>query len=116
MFCCVCSVALWSLDSCWRSTWALAIIEAIECDIGHFRPAFARSHGHQHDVIRRSGIGRIDLAAARHYLTSEVPAGSMPALLAASAVLALQRLVLPVMHWMDDRRAFGILRPRGGER
>lgn len=61
-------------------------------------------------------IGRIDLAAARHYLTSEVPAGSMPALLAASAVLALQRLVLPVMHWMDDRRAFGILRPRGGER
>jgi hypothetical protein len=60
-------------------------------------------------------IGRIDLAAARHYLTSEVPAGSMPALLAASAVLALQRLVLPVLHWRDDRRAFGILRPRGGE-
>ena len=38
----------------------------------------------------------------------------MPALLAASAVLALQRLVLPVMHWMDDTRAFGILRPRQG--
>ncbi len=34
----------------------------------------------------------------------------MPALLATSAVLALQRLVLPVMHWMDDSRAFGILR------
>jgi hypothetical protein len=47
---------------------------------------------------------------------SEVPAGSMPGLLATSAVLALQRLVLPVMHWMNDRRAFGILRPRGGER
>lgn len=61
-------------------------------------------------------VGRIDLAAARRYLTSEVPAGSMPALLAASAVLALQRLVLPVMHWMDDSKAFGILRPRrGGE-
>ena len=40
-------------------------------------------------------IGRIDLAAARRYLFSEVPAGSMPALLATSAVLALQRLVLP---------------------
>ena len=59
-------------------------------------------------------IGRIDLAAARRYLTSEVPAGSMPALLAASAVLALQRLILPVMHWMDDSRTYGILRPRSG--
>jgi hypothetical protein len=59
-------------------------------------------------------IGRIDLAAARRYLTSEVPAGSMPALLAASGVLALQRLVLPLMHWMGDTRAYGILRPRGG--
>jgi hypothetical protein len=40
----------------------------------------------------------------------------MPALLAASAVLALQRLILPVMHWMDDSRTYGILRPRrGGE-
>jgi len=61
-------------------------------------------------------IGRIDLAAAGRYLTSEVPAGSMPALLAASAVLALQRLILPVLHWMDDSRTYGILRPRrGGE-
>jgi hypothetical protein len=61
-------------------------------------------------------IGRIDLAAARRYLTSEVPAGSMPALLATSAVLALQRLVLPVLHWMDDTKTFGVLRPRrGGE-
>jgi hypothetical protein len=57
-------------------------------------------------------IGRIDLAGARRYLTSEVPAGSLPALLAASAVLALQRLVLPLVHWLDDRRAFGTLRPR----
>jgi hypothetical protein len=62
-------------------------------------------------------IGRIDLAAARRYLFSEVPSGSLPALLATSAVLALQRLVLPVVHWMDDGRAFGVLRPRpGGER
>ena len=59
-------------------------------------------------------IGRIDLAAARRYLMSEVPSGSLPSLLAASAALALQRLVLPVAHWMDDRRAFGILRPRNG--
>jgi hypothetical protein len=59
-------------------------------------------------------IGRIDLAAARRYLFSEVPSGSLPALLATSAVLALQRLVLPAVHWMDDSRAFGVLRPRAG--
>jgi len=57
-------------------------------------------------------IGRIDLAGARRYLLSEVPHGSLPALLAAGAVLALQRLVLPSFHWLDDTRAFGILRPR----
>jgi hypothetical protein len=61
------------------------------------------------DVLQ---IGRIDLAGARRYLLREVPHGSLPALLATVAVLALQRLVLPVIHWMDDTRAFGILRPR----
>jgi hypothetical protein len=59
-------------------------------------------------------IGRIDLGAARRYLFSEVPSGSLPALLATSAVLALQRLVLPLAHWMDDTRGFGVLRPRDG--
>ena len=59
-------------------------------------------------------IGRVDLAGARRYLLSEVPSRSMPALLATSAVLALQRLVLPVVYWMDDSRAFGSLRPRHG--
>jgi len=62
------------------------------------------------DVLQ---IGRIDLAGARRYLLREVPPGSLPALLATSAVLALQRLVLPLIHWLDDRRAFGTLRPRG---
>ena len=57
-------------------------------------------------------IGRIDLAAARRYLLREIPSGSLPALLAASAVLALQRLVLPLVHWFDDTRPFGTLRPR----
>jgi hypothetical protein len=63
------------------------------------------------DVLQ---LGRVDLAGARRYLQREVPAGSLPSLLAASAVLALQRLVLPVFHWMDDTRAFGTLRPRTG--
>jgi hypothetical protein len=62
------------------------------------------------DVLQ---LGRIDLAGARRYLMSEVPAGSLPALIATSAMLALQRLVLPFFYWMDDTRAFGSLRPRG---
>jgi hypothetical protein len=61
------------------------------------------------DVLQ---LGRIDLAAARRYLLSEVPHGSLPALIAASAMLALQRLVLPVVYWLDDTRAYGTLRPR----
>ena len=61
------------------------------------------------DVLQ---LGRIDLATARRYIMSEVPHGSLPALLAASAMLALQRLVLPIVYWMDDTRAFGTLRPR----
>ena len=60
-------------------------------------------------------IGRIDLAVARRYLLREVPPGSLPALLAAGAVLSLQRLLLPVFYWLDDSRAFGSLRPRLGE-
>jgi hypothetical protein len=63
------------------------------------------------DVLQ---LGRIDLAGARRYLLREVPHGSLPALLAASAVLSLQRLILPILHWLDDTRAFGTLRPRAG--
>ena len=59
-------------------------------------------------------IGRVDLAGARRYLFSDVPSGSLPGLLATSAALALQRLVLPVFHWIDDTRPFGVLRPRLG--
>jgi hypothetical protein len=62
-------------------------------------------------------IGRVDLTGARRYLFREVPPGSLPALLATAAILMLQRWILPVLHWLDDRRALGILRPwRGGDR
>lgn len=66
-------------------------------------------YGRGDDVLQ---LGRVDLAGARRYVMSEVPSGSLPALLAASAMLALQRLVLPVVYWLDDSRAFGTLRPR----
>jgi hypothetical protein len=68
-------------------------------------------YGRGDDLLQ---VGRVDLAGARRYLFSEVPSGSLPGLLATSAVLALQRLVLPVFYWMDDTRPFGSLRPRHG--
>lgn len=68
-------------------------------------------YGRGDDVLQ---LGRIDLAGARRYLQRDVPAGSLPALLAASAILGLQRLVLPVIHWFDDTRPFGTLRPWAG--
>lgn len=57
-------------------------------------------------------VGRIDLAAARAYLFEQVPHRSLPGLLVASSILGLQRLVLPVVYWLDDDRTFGTLRPR----
>jgi hypothetical protein len=67
------------------------------------------------DYVRGDDIlqlGRIDLVGARRYLLREVPRGSLPALLGAATALTLQRLVLPIVHWMDDSRPFGTLRPR----
>ena len=65
-------------------------------------------------------LGRIDLPGARRYLARQVPSRSLPALLIAAAFVGLQRLALPVVHWLDDTRPFGTLRPRsqdhGGKR
>ena len=81
----------------------------------HRNPQYEAFCARELDYTRGDDIlqlGRIDLAGARRYLLREVPHGSLPALLAAVAMLALQRLVLPAVHWMDDTRAFGTLRPR----
>lgn len=64
------------------------------------------------DVLQ---LGRIDLAGARRYLLREVPSGSLPGLLGAIIMLTLQRLLLPAVHWLDETRAFGTLRPRASE-
>jgi hypothetical protein len=64
------------------------------------------------DVLQ---LGRIDLAGARRYLLREVPHGSLPGLLGAIVMLTLQRLLLPAVHWLDETRAFGTLRPRASE-
>ena len=58
-------------------------------------------------------LGRLDLGAARRYVTRFLPARSMGGLAASGALTALQSLVLPVMAWFDPTRAFGELAARG---
>jgi hypothetical protein len=59
-------------------------------------------------------IGVIDIAAARRYLLRNTPRALWPRLIIKAAVLILQRLLLPAVHWFDSSRHFGLLRPRQG--
>lgn len=57
-------------------------------------------------------VARLDLASARKYLLREVPRGSLPAILSQVAFLALGRIVLPLVHWLNPREPMGDLRAR----
>jgi len=57
-------------------------------------------------------LGRIDLDTVRRYARDSVPRAALAGLALTAAFLALQRLVLPVVHWFDTTRPLGALRPR----
>lgn len=59
-------------------------------------------------------LGQMDMAAMRRYLAREVPRGAVAGLLVTGVVVMLQRLVMPVLYWLDAGRAWSILRPSGG--
>ncbi len=61
------------------------------------------------DVIQ---LGRLDLPAIRRYLTRDVPRSAVLGVLITGGIVALQRLILPVLHWSDSARPYSILRPR----
>ena len=61
------------------------------------------------DVLQ---LGRIDLAAARRYLLRVMPKGSLPSVAGAAFFLLLQSMILPVLHWLDTTRPYGLLLPR----
>ncbi|WP_375282015.1 hypothetical protein [Pseudooctadecabacter sp.] len=65
------------------------------------------------DVLQ---LGRMDLPAIRRYLTREVPATAIFGVLSTAIYVALGRLILPVLYWLDTRRAFSILRPAREDR
>ncbi len=60
------------------------------------------------DVLQ---LGRLDMPAIRKYLSREVPKSALLGLLMTGALVALRRLILPVVHWSDSTRQFGSLRP-----
>jgi hypothetical protein len=56
-------------------------------------------------------IGQVNLAAAQKYAFAEVPRESLPGLMISGGFLALQSALLPLLHWLDDRKPWGTLRP-----
>lgn len=65
------------------------------------------------DVLQ---LGQMDVAAMRGYLSREVPKSAVLGLLLTGALVALRRIVLPAVHWLDSAHAFSILRPAKGTR
>lgn len=61
-------------------------------------------------------LGQLDLASVRSYLSREVPRAALVGLIAAGALVMVQRLILPVVHWADARQQWSILRPAQGPR
>jgi len=66
-------------------------------------------YGRGDDVLQ---LGRLDMGSARRFLLKNVPRASLPNLLGTLAFVAVQRLFLPLLHWLSTDRPWGILRPR----
>lgn len=62
------------------------------------------------DVLQ---LGLMDLAAVRRYLLRDVPKGKVAGLVITAGIMAMARVVLPMVHWFDTRQDWGILRPAG---
>jgi hypothetical protein len=63
------------------------------------------------DVIQ---LGLMDMAAVRRFLSREVPRSALLGLLVTGGIVALQRLILPVLYWFDSGKTWSILRPAKG--
>jgi len=56
-------------------------------------------------------LGQMDLTAVRGYLAREVPRSQLFGVLLTGALLAIRRLILPVLHWSNSQEAWNDLRP-----
>lgn len=57
-------------------------------------------------------LAQLTTDTARRFLMRNVPSRSLPAILGTLALVTLNRLILPVIHWLSPDRQWGILRPR----
>jgi hypothetical protein len=55
-------------------------------------------------------LGLMDMAAMTRFLRREVPKGAWAGLALTAVMVALQRAILPVIHWADARQGWSILR------
>lgn len=60
------------------------------------------------DVLQ---IGKIDLAAASRFIRDNVPRASLFGVLIAAFIAGFQKTILPIWHWFDISKHWGILRP-----
>lgn len=60
------------------------------------------------DVLQ---LCQMTTATARRYVLKDVPRRSLPAIAGALVFVALNRLVLPLVHWLSADRHWGTLRP-----
>ena len=56
-------------------------------------------------------VGQVNMAAAQKYAFAEVPRESLPGLVMSGLFLGLQSALLPLIHWLDAKTAWGSLRP-----
>lgn len=84
----------------------------------HRMDAFNRFCADQLDYQRGDDLlqlGRMDLGAMRTYLSREVPKAAVFSLLLTGVIVALQRVLLPLVHWADSTQPWSILRPAKGK-
>ena len=65
-------------------------------------------YGRGDDLLQ---LCKLDLAAAQRFILKDVPRSSLPAVASTLAIIALNRLVLPIVYWFAAGKPWGILRP-----
>jgi hypothetical protein len=65
-------------------------------------------YGRGDDVLQ---LCQLTTETARRFMLKDVPRRSLPAVLSTLVFVALNRLILPVVHWLSADRPWGILRP-----
>lgn len=69
------------------------------------------NYGRGDDVLQ---LGLMDMGAMRRYLARAVPRSAVLSLLVAGGIVALRRIVLPILHWADAGQTWRDLRPWNG--